>query len=56
VLAGSGVDIRNAASVLAVADGLIIGTAFKRDGVSTNPVDPDRVRRFMEAARNVRVD
>jgi uncharacterized protein len=56
VLAGSGVDFRNAASVLAVADGLIIGTAFKRDGVSTNPVDADRVRRFMEAARNVRVD
>jgi membrane complex biogenesis BtpA family protein len=56
VLAGSGVDLMNVAAVLAVADGLIVGTAFKRDGVSTNPVDSERVRAFMEAVRNRRVD
>jgi uncharacterized protein len=36
-LAGGGVDATNAAAVLTVADGLIVGTAFKRDGVTTNP-------------------
>ena len=52
VLAGSGVDAKNVAAVLAVADGLIVGTAFKRDGVTTNPVDGERVRDFMNAVRN----
>ena len=56
MLAGSGVDLMNVAAVLAVADGLIVGTAFKRDGVSANPVDSERVRAFMEATRNRRVD
>jgi membrane complex biogenesis BtpA family protein len=52
VLAGSGVDAANAAAVLELADGLIVGTAFKRDRVTTNPVDSDTVRRFMNAVRN----
>jgi membrane complex biogenesis BtpA family protein len=51
VLAGSGVDALNVASVLSVADGVIVGTALKRASVSTNPVDPERVREFMELAR-----
>jgi len=51
VLAGSGVEAGNVAEVLRVADGVIVGTALKRDGVTTNPVDSNRVRMFMEAAR-----
>ena len=51
VVAGSGVDAMDVAAVLAVADGLIVGTAFKRDGVTTNPVDVERVQEFMQAAR-----
>jgi membrane complex biogenesis BtpA family protein len=51
VLVGSGVDVRTVAPVLAVADGLIVGTAFKRDSVIANPVDCARVRAFMEAVR-----
>ena len=31
------------------ADGFIIGTAFKVDGVATNPVDPQRVRALLQA-------
>ncbi len=34
-----------------VADGAIVGTSLKRDGRLANPVDPDRVRRFVEALR-----
>jgi uncharacterized protein len=51
VLAGSGVDIMNVGELLAVADGLIVGTALKSDGLSANPVDTERVRAFMQAVR-----
>ena len=54
VIAASGVDLMNAAAILKVADGLIVGTSFKRDSVTTNPVDIDRVRAFMEAIRKAR--
>jgi membrane complex biogenesis BtpA family protein len=51
VLIGSGVDTENAGELLRYADGLIVGTAFKVDGVTTNPVDVDRVREFMQGLR-----
>jgi len=51
VLAGSGAEPGQAAALLRHADGLIVGTAFKRDGITTNPVDAGRVRAFMEAVR-----
>jgi predicted TIM-barrel enzyme len=37
-----------------IADVLIVGTSFKRDGITANPVDRERVRMFMEAVRKVR--
>jgi len=51
VIAGSGVDVRNVAEVLGIADAVIVGTSLKRDGTTTNPVDPERVRQFIKAAR-----
>ena len=51
LLVGSGATAETAAQLLSVADGLIVGTAVKRDGIVTNPVDPRRVRRLVEAAR-----
>ena len=56
VLVGSGVDVTNVTSVLRSADGLIIGTALKSEGISANPVDPERVRRFMDMVRDVPLD
>ncbi len=47
VLANTGVRLANVAETLAVADGAIVGTTFKRDGQIWNPVDPERVREFM---------
>ena len=44
LLVGSGVDASNAVHFLAHADGAIVGTSLKRDGVITNPVDLERVR------------
>jgi uncharacterized protein len=55
VFAGSGVDSTSVAAVLKIADGVIVGTAFKRDGVTTNPVEPDRVRSLVAAASGGRV-
>ncbi len=51
VYAGSGVTAESVAAVLGVADGVIAGTALKRDGIATGPVDPDRARAFVTAAR-----
>ncbi|HEY2382779.1 MAG TPA: BtpA/SgcQ family protein [Terriglobia bacterium] len=53
VIAGSGVDAGNVSSVLTVADAVIVGTSLKRDGVTINPVDPDRVRTLMQAIRKM---
>ena len=49
VFAGSGVTTDNLTEVLQYADGVIVGTSIKRDGVTTNPVDPDRVRTLIKA-------
>lgn len=46
LLVGSGLDARNARELLAHANGAIVGTALKRDGVVANEVDPERVRRM----------
>jgi len=50
LLIGSG--MRDSSThLLGLADGAIVGAWAKRDGVITNPVDPDRVRRFVAASR-----
>ena len=53
VFAGSGVDAENVRSILQVADGAIVGTSLKQDGVTTNPVELSRVQALIEAARVV---
>jgi predicted TIM-barrel enzyme len=54
VLANTGVTAERLPEILAVADGVIVGTSLKVDGVTWNAVDPDRARRFTEAARKLR--
>jgi len=54
VLLGSGVTPQSVPELLAVADGAIVGSYFKREGKVSNPVDPDRVRELMAAARRTR--
>lgn len=49
VLLGSGIHEKNAADFLAIADGAIVGSSFKREGDVWNAVDAERVRRFMAA-------
>ncbi|KAH0619599.1 hypothetical protein JD844_000346 [Phrynosoma platyrhinos] len=47
VLVGSGVTRENVKDYLG-ANGLIVGSHFKKEGHWANSVDPDRVRRFMD--------
>ncbi len=54
VLANTGVKIETVRETLAVADGVIVGSGLKRDGYTWNPVDPERVRRFMDEVRVAR--
>jgi membrane complex biogenesis BtpA family protein len=54
VLANTGVQADRLPQVLAVADGVIVGTSLKVDGITWNPVDPDRAKHFVEKAREVR--
>ena len=48
LLIGSGVSPENVDSYSTLADGLIIGSWFKKEGVWFNPIDPNRVSIFME--------
>lgn len=48
VLLGSGVTESSMAQLLVIADGAIVGTAFKFDGDVRKNVDPVRVARFMK--------
>ncbi|ELY66564.1 photosystem I assembly BtpA [Natronobacterium gregoryi SP2] len=53
VLVGSGVTAETADDFLeAGADALVVGTALKEDGETTNPVDSSRVDAVVTAARN----
>jgi membrane complex biogenesis BtpA family protein len=54
VFANTGVTIDNVAGVMAMASGVVIGTHFKVDGNTWNPVDGDRVKRFMDAVARLR--
>jgi uncharacterized protein len=54
VIANTGVRAERAAEIFAVADGAIVGTSLKVDGVTWNAVDPARAQGLMDAVRNVR--
>ena len=49
VWVGSGVTAANIESWTSVADGVSVGTWLKRDGITTNPVDQNRVRELVQA-------
>jgi membrane complex biogenesis BtpA family protein len=54
ILMGSGTNADNIADFLQYADGAIVGSSLKVDGVMENPVDEARVRAYMAAVRAVR--
>lgn len=54
VLANTGCRIDNIEKQLAVADGAVVGTTFKYDGIFENGVDKERVLRFMDKVHGCR--
>lgn len=54
VFANTGARLSNVDAMLSIADGAIVGTAFKQDGYIWNPVDENRVREFMLKAKAIR--
>jgi predicted TIM-barrel enzyme len=50
VFTGSGVTLENAATFLQAGHGVITGSSLKAEGDWRNPVDPQRVRAFVQAA------
>lgn len=51
IFANTGVRLENIEEQLAVADGAVVGTTFKRDGYIWNEVDAARVREFMKKVK-----
>jgi hypothetical protein len=54
VFANTGLTPANVEEKLAIADGAIVGTTFKRDGETWNDVDPQRVKVFMQKVKSLR--
>lgn len=51
VIAGSGVKVKNAKQQLSIADGAIIGSSFKKDGILTNPIEGQLVKALIDQLR-----
>lgn len=54
IIAGTGVTIDNVRNMLRIADGAIVASSLKLDGITMNPVDPDRVKKFMGVVKAFR--
>jgi membrane complex biogenesis BtpA family protein len=54
VAVGSGVTPDNVGDIFTVADAVIVASYLKHDGAWWNPVDPDRLQVFMQAAKKAR--
>ena len=54
VFANTGVRKENVAEQLKIADGAVVGTTFKKDGIFENAVDRERVKEFMDVVKEFR--
>ena len=54
VFANTGVNRDTVGDILSIADGAVVGTHFKQDGNTWNPVDRARVEEFMDEVRRLR--
>ncbi|MEA4811038.1 MAG: BtpA/SgcQ family protein [Anaerolineaceae bacterium] len=54
VFANTGTNKENIMQLLSVADGAVVGTTFKKDGIFENQVDEDRVKEFMDIVIRMR--
>ena len=54
VIVGSGMTAENAAKILSLADGCIVGSSLKEEGKWWNPVSKEAVKNFMSEVEKVR--
>ena len=54
VFANTGCKVHTIEKILAIADGAVVGTTFKKDGLFDNHVELDRVKEFMDKVNEVR--
>jgi predicted TIM-barrel enzyme len=54
IVANTGVRAERIAEIFDIADGAIVGTSLKVDGITWNPVDPSRAGQLMDAVRATR--
>ena len=54
VLANTGVNISNVEEILKIADGAIVGSSLKIDGITWNQVDENRATNFMNKVKEIR--
>jgi membrane complex biogenesis BtpA family protein len=54
IFANTGVNEATVGDILALADGVVVGTSLKVDGVTWNPIDEGRARDFMRRVREAR--
>ena len=54
VFANTGVKIDNVDEILSIADGCVIGSHLKYDGITWNNIDPKRVNDFMNKVNKIR--
>ena len=54
VFANTGCKVNTIEGILKIADGAVVGTTFKREGLFENPVDKSRVMEFMDKVRSIR--
>ena len=54
VIIGSGIAINNIKLYWDIADGFIIGTYFKEENITINPIDASKVRKFMAIVNELR--
>ncbi len=54
VILNTGAKLNNIQKFLLIADGVIVGSYLKKEGNTWNPVDPMRVKAFMEEVKRIR--
>ena len=54
ILANTGVNAKNVEKTLKVADGIVVGTSLKKEGITWNQIDRERTKRFMEVVNKAR--
>lgn len=54
IFLGSGVTPENLKENIGFCDGVIVGTYLKKDGIISNPIDPERVRKLMAVVKSAR--